>query len=201
MTRPLASPNLLFHPKNILLFFLLMGLSAMFVALTASYVYSRVQSDVPPVKVPLIFIANAFLLLAGSWAMRRAKRAYLDDDTEAYKRSLLWTIGLSIVFLVSQILGWRWLFLNQQGLISSITTSYLYVISILHFLHVVAGLPFLLIFYQNAKKRMIEPVSVLVYFSDPEKRLNLRLLSIYWHFLDGLWLYLVAFFLVNRLIS
>ena len=46
---------------------------------------------------------------------------------------------------------------------------------------------------------MKEPVSVLVYFSDPEKRLKLRLLTIYWHFLDGLWIYLVLFFWVNYL--
>ena len=49
-------------------------------------------------------------------------------------------------------------------------------------------------FIYQARYHMKEPVSVLVYFSDPEKRLNLRLLGIYWHFLDVLWIYLVVFF-------
>ena len=47
---------------------------------------------------------------------------------------------------------------------------------------------------------MKEPVTVLVYFSDPEKRLRLRLLTIYWHFLDGLWIFLVLFLLANYFI-
>jgi len=63
------------------------------------------------------------------------------------------------------------------------------------------GIPFLAWFYWMAKKKMVEPVSVLVYFSDPEKKLRLRLLTIYWHFLDGLWIYLVLFFWINYLIK
>jgi cytochrome c oxidase subunit 3 len=69
-----------------------------------------------------------------------------------------------------------------------------------HLAHVVAGLPVLIRFYVIAKKRMIDPVTVLVYFSDPEKRLKLRLLTVYWHFLDVLWIYLVVFFGINALI-
>jgi cytochrome c oxidase subunit 3 len=62
------------------------------------------------------------------------------------------------------------------------------------------GLPFLYLFYRAAKKYMIDPVTVLVYFSDPEKRLKLRLLTIYWHFLDLLWIYLVLFFGINMFV-
>ena len=47
---------------------------------------------------------------------------------------------------------------------------------------------------------MREPVSVLIYFSDPEKRLKLRMLTMYWHFMDALWIYLVVFLLINRLL-
>lgn len=103
--------------------------------------------------------------------------------------------------MIAQAWGWYWLFSNNLKLNTSTTVGYLYVISILHLLHVVAGLPFLYIFWNTAKKRMVEPVSVLVYFSDPEKRLKLRLLTIYWHFLDILWIYLALFFLVNWLIG
>ena len=66
--------------------------------------------------------------------------------------------------------------------------------------HVLGGLPFLVQFYLAARKRMIDPVTVLIYFSDPQKQLRLKLLTRYWHFLDGLWIYLVLFFLINALI-
>jgi cytochrome c oxidase subunit 3 len=78
--------------------------------------------------------------------------------------------------------------------------QYLYAISGLHFAHVVAGLPFLLLFIITAYRRMKEPVSVLIYFSDPNKLMRLELLTIYWHFLDILWLVLVGFFIVNKFI-
>jgi cytochrome c oxidase subunit 3 len=40
----------------------------------------------------------------------------------------------------------------------------------------------------------------LIYFSDDEKKLNLKLLNTYWHFLDILWLYLIIFFAINYII-
>ncbi|MEO1625349.1 MAG: cytochrome c oxidase subunit III, partial [Bacteroidota bacterium] len=103
--------------------------------------------------------------------------------------------------MILQGIGWYQLFADNISITHSNSASYLYVISIMHFLHVVAGLPFLGAFLYAARKRMKEPVSVLVYFSDPEKRLKLRLLSIYWHFLDALWIYLIVFFYLNYFIQ
>lgn len=190
----------MFHPSNVMLFILLFGLAALFLALTVSYIYIRVTQHVAPVRVPLLFVVNTFILLASSATMMRAKRAYLDDDTLGYQRNLRLTLWLSLLFLLMQSVAWWWLLHHNIGLNASTTTGFLYVISFVHLAHVVAGLPFLYLFYRTAKKRMVDPVTVLVYFSDPEKRLKLRLLTIYWHFLDGLWIYLVVFFLLNYLI-
>ncbi len=190
----------LFHPKNVMLFLLLFGLTFLFLALTVSYVYIRVVNDVPPVQVPLLFLFNTLILLASSWAMVKAKKAYLNDATEIYQQCLLRTMQLSGLFMLLQIVAWTLLLRSNVLLQSSTTTAFLYVISFVHLAHVVAGLPFLYLFYRTAKKRMVDPVTVLVYFSDPEKRLKLRLLSIYWHFLDLLWIYLVLFFGINALI-
>lgn len=190
----------LFHPKNVMLFILLFGLTFLFLALTVAYVYIRVTNEVPPVQVPLLFVLNTVILLASSWTMIRAKRAYLQDDTASYQQYLRHTMLLSVLFTLMQCIAWWWLFQNNVLLASSTTTSFLYVISFVHLAHVLAGLPFLYQFYRAAKKHMIDPVTVLVYFSDPEKRLALRLLTIYWHFLDALWVYLVLFFAINQLI-
>lgn len=190
----------LFHPKNVMLFVLLFGLSILFLALTVAYIYTRVTMNVPPVQIPALFIFNTLILLGSSYTMVRARRCYLGDDTEGYQQNLKYTIWLSVVFMIMQTVAWWWLFHNNIGLNASTTTGYLYLISFVHLAHVVAGLPFLILFYSAAKKRMVDPVTVLVYFSDPEKRLKLRLLTIYWHFLDGLWIYLVLFFGINYLI-
>ncbi|HMQ47838.1 MAG TPA: cytochrome c oxidase subunit 3 [Saprospiraceae bacterium] len=192
--------NFAFHPYNILLILVLMGISALFLAFTAAFVYTRVQNNLPPIRLPNIFIFNTLILLASSAAMIWAKRAYRADQTLHYQRALWATALLSLLFMVLQFLGWRSLFLNQIYINTDNSAGYLYVISILHFAHLLAGLPFLGLFIWAAKKRMKEPVSVLIYFSDPEKKLKLRLLTIYWHFLDALWIYLVIFFYVNYLI-
>ena len=190
----------LFHPNNVMLSILLFGLTGLFLALTVAYVYTRITMNVAPVKIPLLFVFNTFILLGSSYTMYRAKKRYLRDDTQGYQQFLKLTIWLSLLFMGMQTLAWIWLFQQNIGLGSTTTTAYLYLISFVHLAHVVAGLPFLYLFYRTAKKRMVDPVTVLVYFSDPEKRLKLRLLTVYWHFLDGLWIYLVLFFAVNYFI-
>ncbi len=190
--------NLLFHPNNIMLFLLLFGLSGLFLALTIGYSYIRITMHVPPVQLPWLFVLNTGILLASSYTMIQAKKCYLEDRTEAYQQNLRYTILLSFLFMFMQAMAWWWLFkLNHIGLGTSTTAGFLYVLSFTHLAHVIAGLPFLLLFYRAARKHMVDPVTVLVYFSDPEKRLKLRLLTIYWHFLDILWIYLVLFLGLN----
>lgn len=193
--------SLIFHPYNIMLTLLLMGVSALFLALSGSYIYTRVQNpDIPPIKLPFLFFVNTIILLASSYTIVLANKAYKADQTEFYQRCLIYTFLLSLLFLVSQIYAWK-LLLTEISINDQVTGSYLYLISFVHFAHVIAGLPFLFMFYWTARKKMKKPVSVLVYFSDPEKQLKLRLLTRYWHFLDALWIYLVIFLGVSYLIS
>ena len=195
--------SLVFHPYNILLVLAIASLTVMFVTLTIAFTYSRIErgAEMAPISLPPIFLLNTLILLASSGCMIWAKRSYLQDNTENYQKALLYTLILSFIFLIGQFFGWREL-LSENIFIatSGLAASYLYLISGLHFMHVIAGLPFLIIFHRVAKKRMKEPVSVLVYFSDPEKRLKLKILTLSWHFLDGLWIYLVIFFFINSII-
>lgn len=190
-----------FHPYNVLLMLLLLGLSILFLALTISFVYTRIEKGMPPLQLPPIFLWNTLILLASSGTMVWAKKAYLADKTNRYQQALMATMVLSIIFMIAQFIGWSSLFQQKIFINTDNSASYLYVISGLHFAHVIGGLPFLGMFLFKARKQMKEPVSVLVYFSDPEKRLKLRLLTIYWHFLDALWIYLIIFFYVNSWIQ
>ncbi len=203
-----------FHPFNVIMILTLVGIAMLFLAFSGAFIYSRIQADLPPVDVPWMFIANSVVLLASSWTITQgerslipgaaghyvaaAKHAYKADQTEAYKRSLIWTAGLSILFLVLQVIAWQQLFAQDIFPTTDNSAGYLYVLSGMHFAHVIFGLPFIIGFWLVARRRMREPVSVLVYFSDPEKRLKLRMLTMYWHFMDALWIYLVVFLLINR---
>lgn len=188
-----------FHPHNVLLTLLLAGLSMLFLALSAAYLYSRIQQNLPPIRLPWLFFSNTLILISSSWTLIRSEKAYLEDDTSGYRRYLSGTLALSLIFLGLQVIAWGQLFQEQLFINSDLSTSYVYALSILHFLHVVGGIPFLSSFTWTAFRRMKEPVSVLVYFSDSSKRRRLKLLGKYWHFLDILWIYLMLFLGVNML--
>ncbi len=191
----------LFHPAKIFITLVLSSLVMLFLFLTLGYLYNRIEQGIEPIRLPFIFLFNTLVLFCSSFMIHRANQAYKEDDTEKYKGALLLTVLFTMLFMLLQIVGWYQLIESNESYFSASDNarSYLQLISAFHFLHVFAGLPFLGLFYNAAKKRMIEPVSVLVYFSDPEKRLKLKLLTIYWHFLDGLWIYLVLFFFINSL--
>ncbi len=191
--------NLILHPYKIMLFFLLISVSMIFLGVMAAYLYQRSTMGFEPIRLPYIFLFNALILLSSSYTLMLAKQAYLDDDTERYKRLLLLTFLITIAFMVIQAISWKWML--DTGILSSIGKQYIVVLAVLHFVHIFAGLPFFILFLITAYKRMKEPMSVLIYFSDPEKKMKLRLLSVYWHYLDVLWWILILFFTFNFLIQ
>jgi len=191
----------LIHPYYIMMALTLFGVTALFVGVSIAYLYNRVQQQIPPVELPSLFYWNTLLLLGGSAALWKSKQYYKDDDTERYKGALVVTLIFTILFLVAQIMAWNQMLAMNLSITHSTMASYIYFISGLHFAHVVAGIPFLAYFVFIAVKKMKSPVSVLVYFSDIDKKRKLDLLNIYWHFLDGLWIYLVLFFLINYLVK
>jgi cytochrome c oxidase subunit 3 len=192
--------NYLIHPHYIAMSLLLIGVSSLFIGFSASYIYSRVQFDLEPLKVPILFIVNTGILVLSSAVLAYAMKCYKQDETQKYQLSLAITLALTVIFLLSQIIAWNDLY--NQGIFvnNGNMAAYLYLISFVHFAHVIVGIPFLGLFLFTSVKKMKEPVSVLVYFSDPDKKRKLKLLTIYWHFLDILWIYLVLFFLVNSFI-
>ncbi|BDS15079.1 cytochrome c oxidase subunit 3 [Aureispira anguillae] len=181
------------------LFLLLLSLSMLFLAFSIGYVFTRSQTSATGVYLPPIFILNSFILLASSWAMHQANKAYKADNTAGYQKALTTTMLLTIVFMGAQVVGWFYFRTQLIGDNIGNGVHYLYAISGLHFAHIAGGIPFLAIFLYNAYNKMREPMTVLLYFADPVKRMRLELLTIYWHFLDGLWIFLVLFFLLNRL--
>lgn len=187
------------HPYSIMMYLLLAGLTMIFVALSGAYLYTRFTMGVQPIKIPILFLFNTLVLTGSSWMLRKAKQFYKNDDTGGYQRALWGTLILTLIFIALQFIGWQMLWSENTALLekSKVMRDYVWAISIIHFLHILGGLPFFIIFLYTAYTRMKEPVSVLVYFSDPIKQLRLRLLTLYWLFLDYLWIYLIVFFWGN----
>ena len=197
--------SLRLHPYSIMMYLFLAGLTMIFVGLSFAYVYTRVQTGEAPIRMPYLFLVNTVVLYGSSWALKRAKTMYEADDTEGYQKSLLATVLIIFLFMILQYVGWEMLKIENpsifRGFKNSNMSNYIYAISVVHVFHILFGLPFFLIFLYRAYTKMQDPVTVLVYFTDPVKQLELRLLSRYWHFLDYLWIYLMVFFWGNYFIQ
>jgi cytochrome c oxidase subunit III len=190
------------HPYSIMMYLFLAGLTMIFVGLSFAYMYTRVQTGEPPIRMPLLFLINTVVLYGSSWFLRRAKMMYEADDTEGYQKSLLATVLVIFLFMILQYIGWEMLKADNPNIFKGGNMSaYIYAISVVHVFHILFGLPFFLLFLYRAYTKMLDPVTVLVYFTDPVKQLELRLLSRYWHFLDYLWIYLMVFFWANYFIQ
>jgi cytochrome c oxidase subunit 3 len=146
----------------------LAAISMMFIGLTSAYVVSQ---GINPLwqqvhMRPLIWIDTAVLLFS-SYTMERARR-------HLSSRWLIVTLLLGIAFLAGQIgvfaqLAQEGLYLNTGR-----QASFYYVLTGLHGLHIVGG------------------VFALTWAALRLRRSTLDLTAIYWHFMDALWLYLLA---------
>lgn len=188
-------PTVFINPSLFGLGLLLFGIVALFLGVMLSYSYTIFTNpSVNPLQLPIIFLVNTVFLLGTSWFIKQANVAYQDDNTEKYTKSLIYVLISTVLFILAQAVAW--FILQRQGIhlvADSPMSSYIYILAILHVIHVLGGLPFLCFFIFVAVKRMKDPVSVFVYFSDPEKHLKLRMLTTYWHFLDVLWIVLIVF--------
>jgi cytochrome c oxidase subunit 3 len=109
------------------------------------------------------------------------------------------TGGLGLAFVISQFFGWHTLQTNGIGINTDNGASYLYLISGMHALHVLAGLAALAVFSFSAIKYNLHLGTSIYYLTDPARKLHLDLVSMYWHFLDVVWILLVVFFLLNSI--
>jgi cytochrome c oxidase subunit 3 len=178
---------------------ILAGVTILFGALSFAYLYTRVEKGMEGIRVPAMFIFNTIFLLAASFCIEKCRKyVILKDDRKALRFGII-TLALTIIFLVLQGIAWNQLLSQQRSPGSSGGYGYLYALSILHFFHVMVGLPFLL--------RIILPLysaskegSAALYFLTKDPEMRIKHTAWYWHFLDLMWIYLVVFLVINSML-
>lgn len=178
-----------------LLWIALASIVMAFAGLTSGYVVSRsallADNRWFQFALPQEFYYATALIILSSISLIWAKRAVKQDNQSQLRTGLWLTLLLGIGFALMQFLGW--MSLVDQGYFftgenSNTAVSWVYVITFLHWLHVLSGLIVLIVTLVQA--------SLGKYTSD--SHLGLSLTSIFWHFLDGLWIYLFAFLVFIR---
>jgi len=143
----------------------LASVTMLFAAFTAASLVRRAGADWHEVALPGWLWASSVLAVVSSVTMFPAQR-------EAGRRWLLVTLGLGVLFVVSQVLAWRALL--EAGLLapSHPHASFFYLLTGVHGLYLFGGLVALVwaLGHRSARNGC----------------------AIYWHFLTGLWLYVLV---------
>ncbi|HMF55009.1 MAG TPA: cytochrome c oxidase subunit 3 [Pyrinomonadaceae bacterium] len=168
----------------------LAGIAMLFTALTSAYIVragwvnDRRPPDWRPLVIPRLLWLSTALIVLSSITFEIARKGLKRGEESVYGRWLLATVFLGLGFLASQFVVWRQLVGQGVYMSSNPHVSFFYLLTAAHGLHLLGGifaLDYLLI--RTWRKRQGE--------FEEKKRLALAgAVSLYWHFMDGLWIYL-----------
>ena len=158
----------------------------LFIALTSAYIVRGVpalgggQDDWLPIDMPSVLWLNTILLVLSSITIELSRRALKRNDYQRFKSWIGLTTLLGIAFLIGQVIAWRQLAAQGVFINSHPHSSFFYLLTSLHGLHLLGGV-IALSYVTVAALRM------RIGF---KRRAAVDVTAIYWHFMDGLWIYL-----------
>ena len=164
----------------------LAGIVMFFMALTSSFLVRKgLANDWVAFNFPRILWLNTLILLASSLTIQIARRQLRGHQRAAFKRWWSITTGLGVLFLAGQLIAWRQLAHEGVFLVTNPSSSFFYVFTAAHGLHLLGGVLALTWILFRPTHRLTQGTAIEV-------------ASMYWHFMDGLWVFLFLLFLLGR---
>jgi len=158
---------------------------------SAFIVYSGGKGHGLNVTLPTSFMYSTMVLVASSITMFMASRAAKALEPAKQQLFLCITIGLGIGFLLLQVYGW-YILTYKMGIFftdPNASRSFVYVITLAHLLHILGGL----IWLGSALRGSLKGIPQV------KNLYRMEMASIFWHFLDIIWIYLYVFLLLNQI--
>jgi cytochrome c oxidase subunit III len=159
-----------------------------FMALASAFLVRKSSSaDWVAVRIPWLLWVNTAVLLASSGTIELARKRLAVQDLSGFKRYWNSSAVLGVLFLVGQVLAWRQLVSQGIYLASNPASSFFYIFTGAHALHLLGGVGALL--YVSLRNFELAKVS---------RSVAAEVTSYYWHFLDALWIFLLLLLYVGR---
>jgi cytochrome c oxidase subunit III len=158
-----------------------------FMALAVTFLVRKMSSDWVPVHLPFMVWVNTLVILASSATMELSRRKEARGDLKRFRRLWQVTTVLGALFLTGQVVAWRQL-VNQGFYVSTNpASSFYYIFTAAHGVHLLGGVGALcyVLFRNFEKTRLTQSVAA-------------EITSYYWHFMDGLWLFLLALLYLGK---
>jgi cytochrome c oxidase subunit III len=172
-------------PSSTAIWVVLFAISMMFAAFTSALVVRKGSSlDWRTFKLPPILFLNSFILFASSITLEASRRRIaafmgnLQKQAENPARWLYITLFLGLLFVAGQYAAWSQLRSEGLYLATNPSSSFFYVLTVTHALHVLGGLGGLVYVLRKLDRSTL-------------RRSTLDATARYWHFMDLLWLYLL----------
>jgi cytochrome c oxidase subunit III len=163
------------------------GVLMFFMALVSAYI---VRKDMPNsawvnLAIPRILWLNTAILIASSFSLARSRSRFLANDDAGFRHWWGVTTILGIFFLIGQVIAWRQLAAAGVFLATNPASSFFYVFTAAHGVHLIGGVLALLYVAFRPTHRLTKGTATEV-------------VSMYWHFMDGLWVFLFLLLLLGR---
>ena len=138
------------------------------------------------IQMPVAFTISLFIILLSSVSYHFGFVSIKNNKINNLKIATFLTLILGVLFVFSQFLGWKDLYASgivATGASSTNASSYIYLITVFHVLHLLAGIISLIVVFVKSIKEKYNASDYL----------GVEVSLIYWHFLGILWVYLFFF--------
>ena len=172
-----------------LLYVGMMSMVMLFAAFTSALVVRRAEPNWIVFDLPFELYISCGIIALSSLSLIYASRSAKRDNYQGVKTGVGITLLLGIAFVVSQFSAYSALVdggMFFAGPTSNASWAYLYVLIGVHLGHLLGGIVVMIVTLINALRERY----------NSKESLGLELTSIYWHFLDVLWIYLFLFLLL-----
>lgn len=185
------------EPFEFMLYLAMAGSIILFLLVMFVFIYKESFNQVN-IQVPMqrIFWASSWVILFSSATLHWANKAFIEERFRSYRLNISLTLISGILFIILQFLGWKSLYSNNFSVQNNTGSMFIIILSGLHIVHTIGGIV-ALVFANRDAFRNLEYVDSFVYSVNPPNQLKIRLISIYWHFVDILWIALFLFLLYH----
>ncbi|CAM4106474.1 MULTISPECIES: heme-copper oxidase subunit III [Flavobacterium] len=173
---------------KMLLIFGMISILMIFAGLTSAYVVSKSRPDwLTDFQLPLAFLLSTLVMIGSSVTFIVALKAMKKNNRQLTMIMLVTTLVLGFIFVFLQFKGFEQVINDGYfftGSESNVTTSFLYIVVLVHMAHLLGGFISLLVVIYNHYKQKY----------NASQTLGIELSGMYWHFMDFIWVYLFLFF-------
>jgi cytochrome c oxidase subunit 3 len=159
-----------------------------FMGMVAAFIFLRATNhNWVALRLPGIVWFNTVVLIASSGVIELARKRLGLGSVKEFRKLWMAATGLGLLFLVGQLVAWRELLNEGLHVWTTQAASFFYIFTALHGVHLTGGICAL--FYVGFRKfeRARVPRSAAA-----------EVVSCYWHFMDGLWVFLLLLLFLGK---